>query len=85
MSLSSPASGRAGTPPVSKGMDAQVSVPNATGRYYLRVDGVGNGDPAGYGWSDYGSLGQYRLDRHRLRRGPARPGPGPVDRSPAHG
>ena len=26
-----------------------------------RVDGVGNGSPSGSGWSDYGSLGQYRL------------------------
>ena len=61
VTLASPAAGRAGSPPVSKGMDAQVSVPDATGRYYLRVDGVGSGDPAGYGWSDYGSVGQYRL------------------------
>jgi hypothetical protein len=36
-------------------------VPRAIGTYYLRVDGVGNGDPKKTGWSDYGSLGQYRL------------------------
>lgn len=58
---SSPASSWSGTPPVSNGMNAQVTVPAATGTYYLRVDGVGYGNPAGSGWSDYGSIGQYRL------------------------
>lgn len=57
----SPASGWSGTPPVSNGMNASVSVPGAIGTYFLRVDGVGHGDPAGTGWSDYGSAGQYRL------------------------
>ena len=42
-------------------MNASVTVPGAIGTYYLRVDGVGNGDPKKTGWSDYGSLGQYRL------------------------
>ena len=42
-------------------MDASATVKGATGTYYLRVDGVGNGNPAASGWSDYGSLGQYRL------------------------
>ena len=78
VTLSSPASGRAGSPPVSNGMDAQVSVPNATGRYYLRVDGVGNGDPAGYGWSDYGSLGQYRLTGTGCDELPPEPTPEPT-------
>ena len=58
---SSPPSTWSGSPPASAGMDAQVSRPGATGTYHVRVDGVGNGDPAGTGWSDYGSLGQYRL------------------------
>ncbi len=58
---SSPASTRAGSPPVSAGMNASVTVPNATGNYVLRVDGVGNGSPASGGWSDYASLGQYTL------------------------
>ena len=61
ISGSSPASSRTGYPPVSTGMNAAVTVPNATGGYFLRVDGVGNGSPSGSGWSDYGSLGQYRL------------------------
>jgi hypothetical protein len=42
-------------------MNAAVSIPNATGTYTLRVDGVGNGNPAANGWSDYASLGQYTL------------------------
>lgn len=31
----------------------------AAGTYYLEIDGVGSGDPATTGYSDYGSLGQY--------------------------
>ncbi|WP_051275953.1 M12 family metallo-peptidase [Marmoricola sp. URHB0036] len=59
---SSPVSGyTTASPPLSTGMNASVTVPGAIGTYYLRVDGVGNGDPKKTGWSDYGSLGQYRL------------------------
>jgi hypothetical protein len=58
---SSPVSGHTGQVPVSTGMDASVSIPNASGTYVLRVDGVGNGSPASGGWSDYDSLGQYTL------------------------
>ena len=61
VATSSPASGYAGWPPVSTGMDAQVTLPAAKGTYYLRVDGVGQGAPATTVWSDYGSLGQWRL------------------------
>ena len=32
-----------------------------TGIYYLKIDGVGLGDVLGTGYSDYGSLGQYRI------------------------
>jgi hypothetical protein len=31
------------------------------GTYYLKIDGVGEGDPASTGYSDYGSLGNYVL------------------------
>ena len=58
---STPPSTWAGDPPVSSGMDAAVSVPVTSGTYYLRVDGVGNGSAASGGWSDYDSLGNYRL------------------------
>ncbi len=35
---------------------------NATlGSYYVKIDGVGRGDPKGDGYTDYGSLGQYRI------------------------
>lgn len=61
VATSSPASTYSGNPQVSAGMNASVSIPNATGTYTLRVDGVGNGNAAGNGWSDYGSLGQYTL------------------------
>ena len=61
VATSSPMSGYAGSQPVSTGMDAQVTVPAAEGTYYLRVDGVGQGAPATTVWSDYGSLGQWRL------------------------
>jgi hypothetical protein len=61
VATNAPPSTYSGTPPASAGMDATVSVPNAMGMYYLRVDGVGTGSPAGPGWSDYGSVGQYRL------------------------
>ena len=59
---SAPASSWTGTgTPVSTGMDAAVEVPAGPGRYYLRVDGVGNGSSTSRGWSDYASLGQYTL------------------------
>lgn len=47
--------------PVSSNMNAAATVPDATGTYYLRVDGVGSGDATRTGWSDYASIGQYRV------------------------
>jgi hypothetical protein len=38
-----------------------VTVPAGVGTYYVRVDGVGKGDPVTTGYSDYGSLGEYVL------------------------
>jgi len=38
---------------------ATMSPTLAAGTYFLRVDGVGRGDPLTTGYSDYGSLGQY--------------------------
>ncbi len=57
----SPVSAFSGSPPVSNGMNATVTVRAATGTYYVVVDGVGNGSPSAAGWSDYGSLGQFRV------------------------
>jgi Domain of unknown function (DUF4114)/Metallo-peptidase family M12B Reprolysin-like/Calx-beta domain len=41
-------------------LSANISTTLATaGVYYLKIDGVGAGDPLATGYSDYGSLGQY--------------------------
>lgn len=42
-------------------LGASLSMNLAAGTYYLSVDGVGQGDPASTGYSDYGSLGRYTL------------------------
>ena len=41
------------------GLSASLAATLAAGVYWVSVDGVGQGDPAGTGYSDYGSLGQY--------------------------
>lgn len=48
-------------PAVPTGMTASLTAPAGVGTYYLRVDGVGKGNPLSDGYSDYGSLGVYRL------------------------
>ncbi len=40
---------------------ASISATVSAGTYYLKVDGVGKGDPLGTGYTDYGSLGQYGI------------------------
>jgi hypothetical protein len=46
---------------LASGLDATVSVPNAaSGTYYVRVDGVGAGNPT-TAYTDYGSVGAYNL------------------------
>ena len=80
---SAPASGYSGTPPVSNGMNASVIVPGAIGTYYLRVDGVGYGDPGGTGWSDYGSLGQYGLTANGCTGPATQPGDPPTETRPS--
>ncbi len=79
---SSPASGYSGSMPVSNGMDAQLTVTGASGTYYLRVDGVGNGSPTSGGWSDYGSLGQYTLTATGCPDGSAPPPSDPPPSDP---
>lgn len=51
------------------GLDAHLDTVVATGRYYLRVDGTGVGDPATDGYSDYGSVGPYTLRGSVVARG----------------
>lgn len=47
---------------VANGLGAQVVLPDLPpGSYTVRVDGVGQGDPAGTGHSDYGSVGSYTV------------------------
>lgn len=59
-----PASGQdtSAWPYLPTGTDAGLTftAPSA-GTYYVQVEGVGHGDPATNGYSDYDSLGQYRL------------------------
>ncbi len=43
------------------GLNAALSVTLAPGTYRVMLDGVGFGDPLSTGYSDYGSLGSYRL------------------------
>lgn len=43
------------------GLDAAIEATLAAGTYTLVVDGVGTGDPATTGYSDYGSVGRYHL------------------------
>jgi hypothetical protein len=42
-------------------VNASVTVAAANATYYVRIDGVGHGDPGSNGYSDYGSVGQYQL------------------------
>ncbi len=45
------------------GLDASTTFTASVGAtYYLKIDGVGQGDPQTTGYSDYGSVGQYILD-----------------------
>lgn len=43
------------------GLAATVTANVPAGTYYLKVDGVGKGDPLDTGYTDYGSLGQYTV------------------------
>ncbi|MFM7035455.1 MAG: Calx-beta domain-containing protein [Planctomycetia bacterium] len=42
-------------------LDAQYSATLASGRYYAKIYGTGNAEPAIDGYSSYGSLGQYTI------------------------
>jgi PKD repeat protein len=43
------------------GLGASISASVPGGTYYLRIQGVGTGDPATTGYSDYASVGEYRI------------------------
>ncbi|MBC8116976.1 MAG: hypothetical protein H7062_21480 [Candidatus Saccharimonas sp.] len=42
-------------------LTASISRTLSAGTYYVKIDGVGNGDPLATGYNDYGSLGQYTI------------------------
>jgi len=42
-------------------LDASFSLSLSAGTYYLAIDGTGEGDPLGNGYSDYASLGYYSI------------------------
>lgn len=42
-------------------LDASFNKTLSAGKYFIKVDGVGEGDPKVSGYSDYGSLGQYTI------------------------
>ncbi|HTF82905.1 MAG TPA: Ig-like domain-containing protein, partial [Cytophagales bacterium] len=42
-------------------LDASFVTVLPAGKYYVIVDGIGNGDPQGTGYSDYSSIGQYKI------------------------
>ncbi|MEK6260822.1 MAG: hypothetical protein AABP62_19660 [Planctomycetota bacterium] len=46
-------------PPTS--LTSSISRSILAGTYYVKIDGVGNGDPLVEGYTDYSSLGQYRI------------------------
>lgn len=43
------------------GLASSINATVAAGTYYLRIDGVGAGDPVTTGYSDYASLGEYLI------------------------
>ncbi|MEZ5258551.1 MAG: pre-peptidase C-terminal domain-containing protein [Ilumatobacteraceae bacterium] len=56
-----------------EGLDAWVRLDLAAGTYVVRVDGVGSGDPASDGYSDYASLGRYEVVVFERSRSANRP------------
>jgi PKD repeat protein len=42
-------------------LNASVAATVQAGTYYLRIDGVGSGEPLSTGYSDYGSIGNYLI------------------------
>ena len=56
---------------------ANLTATLAAGQYFVQVTGVGEGDPASGGYSDYGSLGQYWINGS-VASGPANDAPPPT-------
>jgi subtilisin-like proprotein convertase family protein len=58
----------------SGGLAARLTATVAAGQYFLKIDGVGKGDPLDGGYSDYASLGQYSFNGTVVEPPP----PGPI-------
>ncbi len=41
--------------------NASIGMVLTAGKYYIEIDGIGQGDPVGTGYSDYSSIGQYKI------------------------
>jgi hypothetical protein len=61
------------SPTTASGLDASITEANASGTYYVAVDGTGNG-PWTTGYDDYGSLGAYTLSSTGSCNGASLPG-----------
>ncbi len=61
VAVSDPASSASVAPDRPAGLDASVTLTVPAGSYTVVIDGVGFGDPASTGYSDYASIGRYQL------------------------
>ncbi|MFN8106715.1 MAG: M12 family metallo-peptidase [Nocardioidaceae bacterium] len=71
-------------PALPTGLDASTAAStNATGNYFVRLRGVGKGNPANTGYSAYSSIGSYSLQVTKTCTGPENPiDTPPVDQPP---
>jgi PKD repeat protein len=66
------------------GLSATLSTAVSAGTYYIRIDGVGTGDPT-TGYSDYASIGQYAISGTVPNPGTNQPPTAKASASPASG
>lgn len=66
-------------------LGASIGSTVAAGTYYLSVSGVGSGDPATTGYSDYASLGQYTITGTIVNPGSSAPPNAVISASPTSG
>lgn len=65
------------------GLSAAVTTNLPLGRYYVRVDGVGVGNPLDTGYSDYASIGAYALTGSPCSPPPVAPPPATAPAAPS--
>jgi PKD repeat protein len=66
-------------------LGASVSATVQAGMYYLSISGVGSGDPATTGYSDYASLGQYVIEGTVVDPGSMKPPTAVIEAAPTTG